>query len=174
MKRLVKAIVGRYLTFLPLIVFMLSYDMFFGWETSFIIAGIVSCLYLLFVFYKHIKHDLFMLGVNCFLIGGAIMSIFKIGWLSSMYRYFGYSTILVWIFIVGLITTLFSEEGFVAVKHKNKKRVKLFSIYLLAGTLLAIAFSMYFANQIFTFGALPFIFLFLLRWLLVARLERMH
>jgi hypothetical protein len=172
MKRIAKIIIGRYITFLPLIIFMISYRIWSSWKTAFTVGGTVSCLYLLFVFYEHIRHDLIMTGVNCFLIGGAAMSIFKLRWLGNMYRYFGYTTILVWIFVVGLIATIFSEEGFVGIKHANKKLVTLFSIYLLAGTLLSICFSIYFAKQIFKLGAIPFVFLLVLRALLVARLKR--
>ena len=171
MKNFIKKTIGSYVTFLPLIVFMAMYKIYSNWHTAFIFGGAVSCLYLLFVFYEHIKNDLFMMGVNCFLIGGATMCVFKLYWLGSIYKYFGYSTVLIWIFIVGLIATLFSSDGFIAVKHQNKKLVKLFSTYLLSGVLISIAFSLYFAKQIFMIAPIPFIFLFILRELLVTKLK---
>ena len=180
MKRVAKLIIGRYLTFLPLIIFLLTYKFSSSWSTSFTIGGVVSCAYLLLVFYEHIRHDLIMTGVNCFLIGGAVMSIFKIRWLGKVYGYFGFSTILVWIFIVGLIATILSPEGFIGVKHKNKQLIKIFSIALLVGVLLAIAYSMYFIKIIYgpsvvkakpQLLALSFLFLFLVRWFLVKHLK---
>lgn len=182
MKRVAKIIIGRYITFLPLIIFMATYKYSSSWETAFTVGGVAAGLYLLFVFCKHIKHDLLITGVNCFLIGGAAMAVFNIGWLDKIYSYFGFSTVLVWMFIVGLIATIFSPEGFVGVKSDNKRLVMMTSISLLAGVLLAIVYSMYFINIIYgpnivktvpQLQALSFVGVFLLRWVLASSIFKL-
>jgi len=172
MKQIAQVIIKRYITFLPLIVFMASYNIWSSWKTAFIVGGAVSCFYLSVVFYKRITQDSFMTGINCFLLGGASMYLFNIGWLGWIYEYFGYTTILLWIFIVGLCTTILSSEGFIGIEHANKKLVRLFSVYLLLGTLLAIGGSLYFAEQMARFGFVPFVFLFLLRSVLVTQAQK--
>ena len=91
MKEIVKSILEKYLTFLPLFIFVYSYRMWSDWQTAFIAGGIISVFYILFILYKKVKSDMYMIGVNCFLIGGAAMYVFNIGFLQIVSQVLGHA-----------------------------------------------------------------------------------
>ena len=157
-----KDIVGKYVILLPIIVFMWTYKVYNTWKVAFLVGGAVAIAYLLFAFLRKIKIDPFMVGINCFLIGGASMFITNLGILKYMYSTFMYSTIFIWIFIVGIFYTIFSKTGFADVK----KNSVVSSVSLLGATLVSVLFSWCFTKNIFVAGVAPFLALSVFRALL--------
>lgn len=156
MNDLTKTIIGRFGTFLPLIIFLVAAKYASSWTIALAIGGAASCMYLLFVFCGRIRHDLIMTGIHCLLISAAAIFIFEIHWLDGIINYLDFSIVFVWIFIVGLIATIFSPEGFIQVKSKNRQLVRFTSLQLLL--LLGIMSFFMFASQK-TMGFQPIFFL---------------
>lgn len=167
-----ESVVGHYVAFLPILIFFTIYKFTHSWKIPFIVGGVLSFFYLAFFLIKGIRQDWIVAGINCFLIGGALMYLLNLRWLGYMYSNLGYTTVLLWIFIVGVLATIFSRDGFIGIELKSRSVVRLFSVYLLVGVLATIIFSLYFSKQIFNVAPIPFIFLFILRAAFVARLKR--
>ncbi len=101
------------------------------------IAVIVSAIQL----YASVIIDRLILGVNLFLAVGAVAFLGNIDLLLYYYATYKGVVFLSSIAFVGLITTLFSDAGFVGVAAHNKKLVRNASLQLLALTCAAIAWS---------------------------------
>ena len=129
-------------------------------------------VYVGWILYKKIEADEFMLGINGFLIGGLVIYVFNIGWLMNFYSQFPYTTILLWLCIVGTITTFYTDRGFIGLKDYKPAVIRKLSIYLLLATIGATIFSWYFGRNLFIGAWLPFVFLNTLQEQLKRRASR--
>ncbi|MBT3455440.1 hypothetical protein HN446_00035 [bacterium] len=154
--------IKRSLQFFPLIIFGYCYKNGLSGEMTFIVGGIFGLLSLLVGLFTRRKMDTLFLSVNCFLIGGALMSYFHFSWLLKFYGMLRESSLYAWVVIVGIITTIFSSEGFINVKCEQKEStVKLYSLFFLIISVVVLLFSLYFKggeNYILS-AALPFVIL---------------
>ncbi len=163
----IKLVLGRYVTFLPIISFVWSNKIWHSWKISFIIGGAIALAYIIFTAISRIDSDTLMVGVNLFLIVGAVMYLFDISFLKFIYDKFLFSTIFLFVFIAGIFLTIFSKYGFAGIKNKSSKTVRLMSCYMLMASFVSLVFSFIFSYNILIAGLLPFLFLVIVRKILV-------
>lgn len=120
---------------LPIIIFML-YARLNGmtelaWKNAFFIGGIAAIIVVAIQLYKKILIDRLVLGINLFLLLGAVA--FFAEWDQVLYYYQMYKGVvfLSCIFVVGLITTLFTSAGFIGVRSEKRQKIKTYSSALL-------------------------------------------
>ena len=65
-----------------------------------------------------------------------------------------------WVIIVGIVTILFNQNGFIGIHHSNKKIVRRSSVYLLSAATGALGVSLVFRGIILISDVIPFITLF--------------
>ena len=165
-----------YLKWVPASAFMISaraYGMTDeAWSTAFILAGFFTVFIFMILSRQGIIYDRLMLGVNLFFLMGAY------GFLS------GNDAILEWysaskggpffgcIVVVGLLFTLFTQYGFVGVRHKNKQAVQYASFLLFAAAVIALIWSVRADEQgLLISVVIPFILLRVIRDQLVRQMD---
>ena len=65
----------------------------------------------------------------------------------------------IWLLVIGCITTVFTEAGFIGVSSANKEKVLRYSLYLLLFAMLAAFFAFSFRGNMIIAGILPFVLL---------------
>ncbi|WP_428698294.1 hypothetical protein [Stappia sp.] len=120
-----------------------------------------------------VRFNPILLGINIhlLLVTPIIVTVFRLGASETgetLTRY-SYQGVLITIFLVGLMLTFVSREGFVGHERLSKSSVRKYSVLLLLATLAAIAWSFIYSNGALLGVALPIIALFALRRLLIAR-----
>jgi hypothetical protein len=100
-----------------------------------------------------------VLAGNIYLILGGLAVFFQQWWFMKVYGSLRESAIILLMAITGIITTLFSSSGFIAVKGSPRQ----YSIYLLAATILMLPFAIYFEGNRTYAAVLPIIFLAVLQ-----------
>jgi hypothetical protein len=153
-----------YLQFAPLIAFSL-YARWYGlssqsWKGAFILGGAIALVQVLFLLYEKIELNRFILGANLFLFVGGLAFLANISWLLEVYAQIKEAALFANLFLVGCVTS-FTPSGFIGVVHKNKRRVRLFSFYLLLSVIGAFCVSLYFKGDINKAGVVPFLLLIL-------------
>lgn len=165
------------LQFLPLSIFLLTYrltTLFYpvgdscSWQIAFIIGGIAALIQTAIFLYKKYELNPVILTVNCFLLCGGIGMTFGIKIILEFYKNFMQTTLLIWLLIVGIITTIFSKKGFVGVKHSSHTKIITYSLILVGAAGLAVIWSLYFKNNFFLSAFVPFAAVVLLRKVLMS------
>jgi len=164
--------------FLPLGIFLLTYRIstFFWptcsnscpWRTAFIVGGIAALLQTAIFLYKRYELNPLILAVNCFLLCNSIGIIFDIKIILEFYRNFMQTTLLIWLLIIGVITTCFSKKGFIGITHAKHSKIIKYSLILIGVAGLAVAWSFYFKNNLLLSAFVPFISVVLLRSYLIS------
>jgi len=153
---------------LPLTVFMLTArwggwtDL--AWRDAFIFGGLCTIFVIAVYVYKRATFDRLMLGVNLFLLVGALL--FLSNAFSLLYYYGAYKGVvfLSGIAVVGVITTFFSEAGFIGVEGRNKIAIRKASLQLLLFTIFGIIWSFVMNNYgLIITAVVPFIMLRIVR-----------
>lgn len=159
------------LQYLPLTLFVWLIRFQYDWPMIFIVAG-TSALLFLFVLWKQKNIiDRFVLAIYLFLIGGAVMFIGNVGWLQAVYEYFDKAMLLLWLFFVGIISTIITPQGFIGVESIDKRKQKSYSYYLLIATMIGLIWAFYRRENIFLAGMVPFLALRLLQIILRSLLK---
>jgi len=168
----------KFLEFVPLILF-LTFVRSVGttiegpqWKISFAIGGAIALFAIAVLLRKKFILNRITLGINLFLISGAIAVLFRIEQLLNLYWYFNPAPMFVWIIAVGLAATLFSSNGFVVAGKKKKKIVRIYSIFLLAAAFGALGISLLFQEAAVFSDVLPVIALFVINDRLQSRLGK--
>ena len=131
-----------------------------NWRVPFIVCGMTALLITLVFIYKKIVLNRIFLGINIYLYSGAIAFITHQWWLNETYGHFQASGMIVWIIIIGVISTLLSPHGFVGADSSDRKRVRKLSIYLIMVSLCAFALSYAFRGNRLLSEIIPFVGLF--------------
>jgi hypothetical protein len=155
---------------LPFLIFIyyiryIDIDTAQGWNLPFFISGVVAfVVILLFVVRKNIFNRLF-LGINLYLISGAIAIVTHQWWLGRIYGKLNASGVLAWIVVVGFVCLLFSPHGFIGVKSTDKQSIRKFSLFLFMISICAFSISFVFQeNKIFS-EFVPFTLLFFTQYI---------
>ena len=127
--------------FLPLALFAWG-PRFFGlasgdWEYAFYFGACAAIIQLLYSWYRGYSLDYIALGANAFMIYGALAYAIHPALLLP-YTVLKQAVIFAWVFVVGLITTLVTTEGFIQGSGSNNLTG---SIVLLGCTALALIVS---------------------------------
>lgn len=163
-----------FVQYFPLQLFVLLFNFGYDWWYAFIFSGICSVLFLLLLLYRKKIIDRFVLAIYCFLIAGAVMYVGKVPFLEHSYEFFEESMLLLWMFIIGTISTFATSAGFIGIDTDNIKKSRLYSIYLLCATLLTLIISLFFRGNLLLAGTLPFIALKFLQIKLQKKLKMMN
>ena len=145
MKKLLSSYFYSYISLFPVVLFLWMRRFGYSWIESFMVGGIFSLGYLVYLWSNKKKIDHLQLSLYCFLIGGACL-IFKIPALNIAYRTLKQSIIFVWLIIIGMVTTIFTQSGFIDVKKANKRQVVFASLLLILTSILLLPFSFYVKN----------------------------
>ena len=133
-----------------------------NWRSTFFICGLVSFLIIILFLYKKMLFNRLLLGTNIYFLCGGIAFITHQWWLLEIYNKLQASGVLVWIIIVGIVSTLLSPRGFIGVQSPDIKSVKKFSLYLLFLSLCAFIISFGFQGSRILSEILPFIALYVI------------
>ncbi len=136
----------RWLDFLPLAIFSYGTRLVGltttgdSWAHAFYIGAALAILHMIYIRYRDLYVDYIALGANLFLIYGALGYALHSALLMP-YDVFKQSVIFVWVFTVGLVTTLASSEGFIQISDEHKKNALVGSLALLGATGIALLVS---------------------------------
>ncbi len=147
----------------PIILFVWLARFNFSWEIAFLCSGAIAIILLGVLLFLQRLLDRFVIAVYCFLIAGAVMIVGNIVFLQNVYEYFMQAMLPFWLFLVGLISTLVTKEGFIGVVSKQREKVYLYSWYLVGASALAFGFSFLFKGNMIIAGMVPFILLKILQ-----------
>ncbi len=132
------------LDFLPLAIFswgpsILGFEQG-SWQQAFYLGSTAAAIQILYTWYRGHSFDYIALGANLFMIYGALGYALYPRMLLP-YDLLKQSIIFVWVFIIGLITTLITPEGFIQGPVSAKQYNLTGSIGLLCLTALALVIS---------------------------------
>ncbi len=165
-----------YLKWLPVSSFMIcarAYGMTDeAWHNAFILAGFFTVFILIVLLRHSIVLDRLMLGVNLFFLVGAYGFVSGNDAILEWYSASKGGPFFGWIVVVGLLATLFTQYGFVGVRHKNKQAVQYTSFLLLAAAVVALIWSVRIDEQgLLISVVIPFILLGVIRDQLVRQMD---
>lgn len=168
--------------FLPLTTFLATYRLSSlfcqptnnscSWRLAFIVGGIAALAQTALFVGKKYELNPIMLAINCFLLCGGIGMAFGISIILEFYRNFMQTTLLIWLLIIGIMTTIFSKKGFAGIEHTSQSKVIKYSLILIFVTSLAIVWSLYFKNNFLFSIVIPFASVVLLRKLLLSIISK--
>ncbi len=102
-----------------------------NWEGPFILSGLIAIGVIgLCVLKKRPMNRLF-LGINLYLISGGLAFITHQYWLNQLYNELHASGMLLWIILVGIISTVVSPRGFIGAESQARDLIIKYSLYLL-------------------------------------------
>lgn len=156
------------LIYVPLVAFIL-YAWAYGmtdqaWLGAFELGGLLALIVTGMQLKEGVILDRIMLGLNVFLIVGAIGFLFDVGAILEWYSVSRGGPLFGSIAMVGLIATLFTKAGFIGVIKRDKQAQKYASFLLLAATFVAFIWAVNGDDRgIFWAVVVPFILLRLTR-----------
>jgi hypothetical protein len=176
-KKLIKKLLDSFIESIALILFLVyiqSVEMHAvnDWLIPYLIGSVCSLITSVYFYLNHQIANRIFLGIGCYFYSGFIGVVLNWDWLNQLYGQLEASALLLWIFAIGLLTTLFSPYGFLGKKITTQCRltqglmVDLGSIQLLIVCLCAIVLSFLFHSNRLLGEWIPFILLFTARNLL--------
>lgn len=139
---------ANWLTYLPLlpVILFTGYARMYGmhqhaWIGAFELAGVVAGIVIALLWHQRIVMDHIMLGLNLFLIVGALGFFLHIDSILDWYSTSHGGPLFTIIALVGLVTIFCSSRGFIGVTSKKPGAVKYASFLLLAATFIALVWS---------------------------------
>jgi len=153
------------LQFLPLTIFLvyarLNGMTDLAWRDAFILAGVTTLIVVAIQVYKKVTFDRLMLGVNLFLLVGAIGFLGKLYGLLSLYGTYKGAALLICTSLIGIVATLFTKAGFIGVNVIGKAPLKRrYSCFLLIINMIAIVWAIItYQYGLLISAAFPFIVL---------------
>ncbi|MCG8529497.1 MAG: hypothetical protein MI749_02410 [Desulfovibrionales bacterium] len=128
-----------------------------NWGVVFMVSGLAAIVVTSICLHKKISLNRIFLGINIYLCCGGLTFATKQWWLTRVYEHFQASGMILWVIIIGLISTLVSPNGFVGVHSPDKKRIQTFSVYLILLSLGAFAVSYAFRGNALLSEMIPFV-----------------
>lgn len=152
------------LKFLPLTIFMLSARLGgltdVAWKQAFFLGGLCAIIIFAIHIYKKVILDRLMLGINLFLLVGAFAFLGNVPLFLYCYGTYKGAVFLSCLGIIGVITTCFSQAGFIGVITNNKREMRKASLQLLVLNIIAIVWSLAANNYgLLITAVIPFIVL---------------
>ena len=170
MKRIALAIAEYLLGFLALALF--AYLAFSSGPPSderfvfaFKVAGCVALLEMVVRLSRAAPASRLILGANLWLVAGGLAAFTQQWWWLQAYQRLGESGLFISMLLVGVVSTAFSEVGFIAVPGE-RRRVLMLSIVLLIAVLAALLMSVRFRGSVQWAAVVPVIALSWLQRLL--------
>lgn len=167
----------KLLEFLPLIVF-LAYGRGIDakvagshWKDPFLVGGGLALTSTIILVLKKIDLNRILLGINAFLISGAVAFLLRFWWLLNLYWKLKATAMFAWVIVVGIVAILISPKGFIGIHHSDQRSVRIYSVYLLLVAIAAFGTSYFLSGKILISDVVPFIALFVVKDLLKSRLS---
>ncbi|MDD9301228.1 MAG: hypothetical protein HUK40_02340 [Desulfobacter sp.] len=142
-----------------------------NWKLPFIVSGIAALVLIFVWFLKKRGMNPLFLGINLYLLSGAMAFIGHQWWLPRIYNDLEASGMLLWIIVVGIFTTLLSPGGFVGTPCSCKNRIRKYSVYLLMAACVGFGLSWGFQGDKLLSEIIPFAGLFFIQNRLKYRLN---
>jgi hypothetical protein len=130
------------------------------WNLPFLISGVSAFVAIIFFIVQKIDFNRLFLGVNLYLISGAIAIITQQFWLNKIYGELHASGMLAWVVVVGFISLLFSPQGFIGVNSTDENSIKKLSVLLLIVSICAFSLSFAFRGKRVFSEVVPFVLIF--------------
>lgn len=122
-------------------------------------AGLAACTMSLF-WMKRISSNPVFIGINVYLLSGAVALATRQSWLNQIYEHLQSSGMLAWVVLVGAIYLLFSPRGFIGIHSNHRQVVTRYSIYLLLIAIFVFSLAYLFRNDRLISEFVPFAILF--------------
>lgn len=129
------------------------------WLEAFQLGALLGLIQLVILLPQKTPLNRLVLAGNIYLVLGGLAAFFQQWWYLKLYDSLRESAIILFMVIVGILTTLVSSSGFIAVKGSARK----FSIYLLVATSAMLPFAIIFEGNRTYAAVLPIIFLAILQ-----------
>jgi hypothetical protein len=142
-----------------------------NWKLAFIIGGCLAVIEKSLLFANRFPLDRILLGTDVFLIIGGLGYLFSLQLILNIYLSLFHATLFASLLIVGVLTTFFTERGFIGVNHHQRYQVLLFSLFLLGAGVAAFLVSYIFRGDYMLAGVLPFTGMLVVNWILA---KKMH
>ncbi len=143
-----------------------------AWQYGFICGSIAAISVTVFNLYQNQILDRLALGINTFLIIGAVSFLLRILPILLLYRDHKGIIFFTCIILVGIITTIATPTKFIGIAHHDAQKLTIASIKLLACSVACLIFAELFKSyDLFLVISIPFILLRLARDYLVKELE---
>jgi len=165
----------KFIEFIPIsafgIVVRLTSENGVDWKLAFIIGGCFAVIEKSLLLANRFPLDRILLGTDVFLIIGGLGYLFSLQFILNIYLFLFQATLFASLLIVGVLTTIFTERGFIGVKHHQRDRVILFSLFLLGTGAAAFLLSYIFRGDYMLAGVLPFTGMLAVNWILTKKLH---
>lgn len=142
------------------------------WLGAFMIGAAAAGLQLAVALPRPEPTNRLVLGTNLYLLVGGAAAFTRQWRVLHLYGVLRESAIFVVMLLVGAATTLWSPAGYVGATHRDRRRVRVYSVYLLAVTAGGLATSLAFQGHGRWVVVVPLIALALANRYLVRRLDR--
>lgn len=142
------------------------------WLEPFVASSSIAILTTTVLLFNRVPLNRLVLGISLYLIIGCIALLTNHTWLNQMYGILQASGMLVSIIIVGVVSLLVSPTGFIGVLSPDRKKVMLFSLYLLLVALIAFVLSFSLQGNKLLSEVIPFIGLFAIQGLLRSHMTK--
>ncbi len=137
-------------------VFRLTNENGTNWKLAFTFGACLAVLEKALLLAKGFPLDRLFIGVDAFLIIGGAGFLLNIRIVLYICGTLIQATLFASLVAVGILTTFLSGRGFVGVEHQDRRRVMVYSLYLLAVATAAFLVSLVFRGNNILAGALPF------------------
>lgn len=149
--------------FIPLTVFVSVFRITNDWTLAFQVGGATAILQaaLLKILRQH--SDLVLVGINLFLVIGALAFIAKVEPVLMVYSNFQEATLFLAIFLVALISTATLKRGFIDMQQLPRSEVVRASLFLIAAVVASIFIAIHWSGNLWLAGVLPMILIVVAR-----------
>ncbi len=141
-----------------------------NWQGPYLTSSIAALLTTTLLILNRVPLNRLIIGINVYLITGSFILLTEQVWLNQLYGKMEAAGMLAVIIIVGVVSLLLSPAGFIGIKSQDRKKVIIFSLYLLVVAQVAFLFSFYFqGNKIYS-EYVPFLALFAIQGILKSKM----
>jgi hypothetical protein len=144
------------------------------WLEAFQLAAVAGIVQLIIAHFQEKPMSRLILAVNLYLIIGGLSAFFQQWWYLKVVQYLQESAIFIFMLIVGLVTTLTSQSGYIGVDNLATKSHRWASWLLLFSTLLALLNANMFQGMIVQSAIIPIVLLSLLQRYLAFRIKNVQ
>lgn len=130
-------ILFRWVEFLPLVAFLAAGKALDTptagphWHGPFLLGGGLAVLATVLPLWRRLRLNRLALGINLYLIVGAAAFLLQLGWLLRLYGRWQAAGMLAAVVAVGVVTLLWSPQGFIGVAQADRQAIRTYSLYLL-------------------------------------------
>lgn len=165
--------IGTILEFLPLTVFLVAMrnlpsSLENYWLLTYGISAIAAVLCIGFKLTRREFQNKIMLGINCYVISGAVAIIANQLWLLQFYSSLQSAAMLLWIMIAGCCSLLLSKWFPDTLRHNN--HIRLYEAIMTLLTIGAFLLAFYYPNDRLLSETIPFSSLFITYYMLTTHL----